>query len=178
MNRRARAWIILLSLLSLTLLYELWIGRSWDEFVGVAGPGIAFAAALAIGVEINRWFRKREPLRAQVANVGEKKRVLPNEESGFSVNHYRKRASYVIVAVAAILIGLFIWPTMYRYDHARFGSSPSLLVRINRVTGSSAVLTPSGWHDLHAKAEPPDILPPSAFENRKSSAPGFFPDAK
>lgn len=49
-----------------------------------------------------------------------------------------------VIVGALILVGVFVWPTRYRYDHmnVRGNISP---VRIDRLTGTTEILYPSGW---------------------------------
>jgi hypothetical protein len=47
-----------------------------------------------------------------------------------------------------IICGVLFWPTLYRYDKTQ-----SKLVRINRITGYTEVLTESSWEPV-AKKEP------------------------
>ena len=47
----------------------------------------------------------------------------------------------VIICLTIIVIGFFIWPTLYRYDKFK-----SIIVRINRITGKVEALIPGeGW---------------------------------
>ena len=50
-----------------------------------------------------------------------------------------------IVSVVVLLVLAFGWPTLYRYDTMKLGTT-ELLVRTNRITGESEVLAPGkGW---------------------------------
>lgn len=54
----------------------------------------------------------------------------------------KNRALFLIGLTGAVLFILFVWPTMYRYDHQGRNEH---LVRTNRVTGTSEFLTVHGW---------------------------------
>lgn len=62
-----------------------------------------------------------------------------------------------IAAVATLVVALFIWPTLYRYDKVNLPGISGVFVRTNRITGNSQALTSYGWHDMRkAQAKPPE----------------------
>lgn len=53
-----------------------------------------------------------------------------------------------LVAIVILLLGIFVWPTRYRYTEMKVGNNVSP-VRIDRLTGRTEVLSlSSGWHQL------------------------------
>lgn len=46
---------------------------------------------------------------------------------------------------AVIVFALLVWPTLYHFDRMDLGPGQSFPVRINRITGSTEILYPSGW---------------------------------
>jgi hypothetical protein len=52
-----------------------------------------------------------------------------------------------------VAFALFVWPTIYRYDHMRLGTS-DYPVRTNRLNGKAEVLLPGGWHTPGEESEP------------------------
>ena len=63
---------------------------------------------------------------------------------------FGKLTSLVIVAGVLVLLlamGVLVWPTLYRYDRMS-ASDLDALVRINRATGKTEALYPSGWKVL------------------------------
>jgi hypothetical protein len=62
----------------------------------------------------------------------------------------KKPLLFAILFILFALIAFFVWPTMYRYDHMIFNRN-NLLVRINRLTGNTEVLSGTGgWISLDA----------------------------
>lgn len=57
------------------------------------------------------------------------------------------------LAVACLMIGIFFWPTLYRYDQLTSGTK-TVPVRINRVTGNAQFLTIYGWRHVGSQLEP------------------------
>lgn len=56
-----------------------------------------------------------------------------------------KRPTAIAVSLAAALFALTVWPTPYRYEPTKYGSTLTT-TRINRVTGEAYILDPrSGW---------------------------------
>jgi hypothetical protein len=47
-----------------------------------------------------------------------------------------------LAAVVVLVVLAFGWPTLYRYDHAL---PQALLVRTNRITGTSSIFDGYGW---------------------------------
>jgi hypothetical protein len=72
------------------------------------------------------------------------------------MNLARKRISSVSLAVGvAILValGVFVWPTLYRYDHMKLEGSV-YVVRIHRLTGRAQILHGfRGWRDAKASED-------------------------
>ena len=56
-----------------------------------------------------------------------------------------KKQAWVIAGCVGVLFAAFVWPTLYRYDRLATGAGRSLPVRMNRLTGHTEVLYPSGW---------------------------------
>lgn len=61
---------------------------------------------------------------------------------------------YAFISILLILVGLFVYPTMYRYD--KFDQK--IPVRINRVTGKTELLSTQGW--MVATSTPTPEPPP------------------
>lgn len=54
----------------------------------------------------------------------------------------------VFACVVLVFLGIFVWPTRYRYDHIKQGSM-TLPIRIDRFTGrAEALYLEGGWSDL------------------------------
>jgi hypothetical protein len=52
---------------------------------------------------------------------------------------------FALALVVCLILGLTVWPTIYRYDHFQRGEN-TWLIRTNRITGTTQVLTPQdGW---------------------------------
>lgn len=65
--------------------------------------------------------------------------------------------------IAVLVVGLFawfIWPTRYRYDHAKFGPM-DVPIRIDRLSGRTEALYPYGWTTLGQKPKT-DTIPSGA----------------
>jgi hypothetical protein len=72
----------------------------------------------------------------------------------------------VVVALASLLlIGIFVWPTRYRYDHVNLQGNV-LPVRIDRFTGKTEMLDASGWHEPSS----PVALPAKQIQELPSDA--------
>lgn len=72
---------------------------------------------------------------------------------------YRTRILLGVLAVALAIVGVYIWPTAYRYDHMTLAGS-DLPVRINRFTGKTEILQGfTGWVEIRendvSAASPP-----------------------
>lgn len=52
-----------------------------------------------------------------------------------------------VVAVMGAGLLLFVWPTLYRYDHLKMGPN-SYPVRTHRITGVAELLYWDGWVKL------------------------------
>jgi len=59
----------------------------------------------------------------------------------------------IIVLTILVLFAAFVWPTIYRYD--RFHGT---VVRINRFTGASEVLSGYGWHKMEEVISAPTAV--------------------
>ena len=85
-----------------------------------------------------------------------------------------KRGSYVGagLVVIALVLGLFVWPTPWRYDEQTFestyGPPRRVSTRANRLTGQTYYLTKEGW--VEAKDALRD-LPPTAISRDDSKSP-------
>ena len=58
----------------------------------------------------------------------------------------------IAIAVAVVLVLIFGWPTLYRYEHLSNG----VLVRINRITGDTWSLHGVRWYHAGNPATRPD----------------------
>lgn len=56
-----------------------------------------------------------------------------------------KKTGIITTLGILILLSLFVWPTMYRYDKLQYSNGESLL-KINRITGDIYELKNSKWH--------------------------------
>jgi len=52
----------------------------------------------------------------------------------------------IVLMLIAVLFGLFVWPTKWRYDKIR--SDRDYILRINRMTGAAQILGPDGWEPM------------------------------
>ena len=68
----------------------------------------------------------------------------------------KKIAVSVLVAVAALLLFWFVWPTPYRYM-----SKAPLMWRVNRFTGDVDVATATGWQNYARMKNGSDLPGPS-----------------
>ena len=66
--------------------------------------------------------------------------------------------------VAVTLFGTFVWPTRYRYDKMNVQANAVVPVRIDRITGKTEILYPSGWQLAAAASDPDTELPPAELE--------------
>jgi len=52
---------------------------------------------------------------------------------------------WITMGVLIILFGLFVWPTIYRYDHIKY-TAGEVLIRTNRLTGEvERLYNTGGW---------------------------------
>ena len=66
----------------------------------------------------------------------------------------RSRGALVLLfAVVVVLVGLFVWPTHYRYDRMKARTGFETVVRIDRLTGRTEMLRLDGWRIMRGKAE-------------------------
>lgn len=84
----------------------------------------------------------------------------------------RRILRWILPALAVLLFGAFVWPTMYRYHRTTAsGRTGSVLIRENRVTGSMSMLrvSPAGavWRvmtvvppTVRTDAQPTDLAQP------------------
>jgi hypothetical protein len=72
-------------------------------------------------------------------------------------NSILKIAIAVIILTILLALGAFVWPTRYKYDRLKMANADSP-VRIDRLTGKTEILYPSGWHgvDNRESQTPPD----------------------
>ena len=75
--------------------------------------------------------------------------------SSISNDHMTKKTIIITLAslLALLFISWFIWPTPYQYSEMKL-SNNVYPVRINRITGSTEMLLPSGWIRLGSGKEP------------------------
>jgi|GEM_PF-1484149 hypothetical protein len=57
----------------------------------------------------------------------------------------RKYKLTLACIIGFVLFCVFVWPTAYRFDHIQVSVGRTFPVRINRFTGSTEILYPSGW---------------------------------
>jgi hypothetical protein len=63
------------------------------------------------------------------------------------------RISLLVVLAGVLAFAWLVWPTWYRYDRVPWNDSV-YSVRINRLTGTTEMLTPYGWRRLgHQEAQ-------------------------
>jgi hypothetical protein len=67
----------------------------------------------------------------------------------------KHRGIAVGAAVAVIAYAIFVWPTIYRYDHMNLRGTV-LPVRVHRITGRTEILYRSGWE--LAEQSTPNVL--------------------
>ncbi len=48
-------------------------------------------------------------------------------------------------ATSLVFFALYCWPTIYRYERTRYASGGEVPARINRVNGTTDLLTTEGW---------------------------------
>ncbi|MBE0336426.1 hypothetical protein [Paenibacillus sp. 23TSA30-6] len=65
---------------------------------------------------------------------------IKNEQKKIRIN-WRLVSIYPVVLASIVLFGLFIYPTMYKYDKL----NQKYPVMINRLTGEAKILTQDGW---------------------------------
>ena len=51
----------------------------------------------------------------------------------------------LVGAIVGLTFAAFVWPTLYRYDHAHIAGDHPVFMRMNRLTGKIDVLTIDGW---------------------------------
>lgn len=79
----------------------------------------------------------------------------------------------LVVLAALLLLGVFVWPTRYRYDHINLHGKVRP-VRVDRLTGTPEMLSETGWHKMSASAA---ILPADALAKidvQIKTAPSFL----
>jgi hypothetical protein len=72
----------------------------------------------------------------------------------------REYGKYGAIALIVLMFALFVYPTLYKYDklNQRFP------VKINRITGTTEVLTPTGWEEM-SKPDKPSISEMDSLRN-------------
>jgi hypothetical protein len=71
----------------------------------------------------------------------------------------------ILLAISALAVFLFVWPTQYRYDHIKH-SDHTYPVRINRITGTTEMLIP-GREWIHQGGPAPAEKPKIALDQRE-----------
>ena len=66
-----------------------------------------------------------------------------------------KQNLILIAIIVLVSIGIFVWPTLYRYSHITISRGTTLPVRVHRITGRTEILFPSGWKAIGIKSEKP-----------------------
>jgi hypothetical protein len=62
-------------------------------------------------------------------------------------NQQSRRISLVLLLAGVLVLGWFVWPTRYSYDHLPLNKSV-YSVRTDRFTGLTEMLTPGGWVEI------------------------------
>jgi len=62
-----------------------------------------------------------------------------------------KQNLILIAVIVLVFIGIFVWPTLYRYTHITTSRGTTLPVRVHRITGRTEILFPSGWRAIGIK---------------------------
>lgn len=78
---------------------------------------------------------------------------------------------YLAITIIVVLFGVFIYPTMYKYDKM----DQKWPVRINRITGKTEVLNQAGWQALSSNTETTDSIdkgntPENTLQDKKLPA--------
>jgi hypothetical protein len=53
----------------------------------------------------------------------------------------------IVGVIVAVMFSVFVWPTLYRYDHLNVAGSV-IPARINRLSGSTDILNTYGWQHI------------------------------
>jgi hypothetical protein len=70
-----------------------------------------------------------------------------------------KKIVAVVSMVSLLLVGIFIWPSLYSYHPASDGVG---IIRVHRFTHEASLLTDQGWKKLTANPAPEFIRISSA----------------
>lgn len=62
------------------------------------------------------------------------------------MNFIKKMLTFLFVVICIVSFGLFVYPGMYKYDKL----NQKYPVKINRITGTTEVLTLKGWQDAES----------------------------
>src|SRR3972149_1322923 len=90
-----------------------------------------------------------------------------------------KRFEFLTLLLLTLLVGIFVWPTRFRYDRLKSGDS-EFPVRIDRLTGRAEYFAPRrGWiRDDLESFQPSQELPPADLSKLNCNAsirpPGLF----
>lgn len=75
--------------------------------------------------------------------------IIKKEEKQIKMSWNNKGWKVIFILVCLIFLisfGIFIWPTIYKYEHAH----NNILVRINRITGHAAYFSGSKWSSFES----------------------------
>jgi hypothetical protein len=70
---------------------------------------------------------------------------------------------YSALIIIVLIVAIFIYPTLYRYDKL----NQKIPVRINRITGTAAMLDTDGWKEM--KSDTPQPTEMEAFKSQVES---------
>ena len=107
--------------------------------------------ALILIAYVSYWILRREKKKTDylpiIDSPSAATKNIPTDKiaRGIKKEWRMKRSIIIGLSIVIVLILFFVWPTLYRYEHAFQGK---LLVRINRFTGDAERLTVSGWYKM------------------------------
>ncbi len=77
-----------------------------------------------------------------------------------------KKTAIPAVIVVLVLVAVFVWPTLYKFD--KHGPRHQV-IKINRITGDVSALTHQGWKNL--RPAPQTVAAPAAPESPTPQTP-------
>jgi hypothetical protein len=91
----------------------------------------------------------------------------------------KRRLWIVAVLLVLAVFAAFVWPTRYHYFELKRGEGVSFVMRADRFSDKTWILTPGGWKSNTPPPPPPrtvfdDLPPPQPVS--PNSTPGFIPD--
>lgn len=90
-----------------------------------------------------------QPLELISDKEVEVKNKIKKEEKQIKISWNNKGWKVIFILVCLIFLisfGIFIWPTIYKYENAH----NNILVRINRITGHAAYFSGSKWSSIES----------------------------